>query len=128
MRNLGCQSWTTYTDAGTKTNIKVQVADRIHRTLCSVSRLTESGNKVVFDPAGSYIENKATGHITPLIHTDGTYKLVLWLPADDSNVVEGKSADNVINKEPEGKPDLSCKDCFDECQVFQQRAFPWMPK
>ena len=76
MRNLGCQSWTAYTNAGNKTNIKVQVADRIHRTLFSVSRLTESGNKVVFDTAGSYIENKAIGHVTPLIHSDGTYNLV----------------------------------------------------
>ena len=131
MRNLGCQSWTAFTDAGTKTNIKVQVADRLHRTLFSVSRLTESGNRVVFDPDGSFIENKLTGHVTPLIHTDGTYKLELWMKTDDGNVVEGKSA-SILNNENldysnilSETPDSPCKECSGVCQVFRQRAFPW---
>ena len=43
MQNLGRQSWTAFIESGTKTSIKAQVADRINRTLLSVSRLTESG-------------------------------------------------------------------------------------
>ena len=76
MRNLGCQTWEAYNDVGIQTNIKVQVADGIHRTLFSVARLVECGNKVVFDKAGSYIENVTTGHVTPIIYSGFTYKLV----------------------------------------------------
>ena len=38
----------------------------VNRGLLSVRKVTKSGNKMVFDEDGSYIQNKATGEITML--------------------------------------------------------------
>jgi hypothetical protein len=55
-----------YTAEGTKIGIDVQIAD-VKKTLGSVRRICEAGNRVVFDEDGSYVENKSSGERTALI-------------------------------------------------------------
>ena len=55
-----------------------QVAD-ITKPLCSVRRMTQAGNRVVFDDTGSYVENKQTGEITTINETRGDYHMVVWV-------------------------------------------------
>ena len=90
MRNLGCQTFTAYADAGIKTDVKVQVAERSNNTLSSVSRMTECGDRVVFDVDGSCIDNESAGHVSLLFHSNGTNKLPLRM-----KTVESISANNV---------------------------------
>ena len=52
--------------------------------LLSVSKVVKAGNRVVFDPTGSYIEHALTGEVTPLIEQRGLYKLKIWVPRDQS--------------------------------------------
>ena len=54
----------------------------VNRGLLSVRKVTKSGNKVVFDEDGSYIQ-KATGEITMLKENAGMYCLVMWVKRKD---------------------------------------------
>ena len=45
----------------------------------SLSKIVGSGNRVVFDDAGSYIEQKSTGTNTWLTHEGGMYSLKMWV-------------------------------------------------
>ena len=67
------------TDAWINFKLKAAVAD-VKRPLVSVSKMCEAGNRVVFDPAGSYVENIKTGKRTAMVHTGRGYKLKVWLP------------------------------------------------
>ena len=63
-------------------NVTVQVG-QVTRVLGAVRRITQTGNKVVFDdsdPEGSYVENKVTKKRTPIELRDGEYKLDFWVP------------------------------------------------
>ena len=68
---------------GTLSFMKVQMCDNLHakQFLASVSRLNQTGHRVVFDdPAsGSYIENKVTGSKTWLRQESGVFYLDLWI-------------------------------------------------
>ena len=68
-----------YTREGSDIGIDLQVAD-VKKALGSVRRMCEAGNNVVFDDAGSYIENKRTGERATLIKERGSYILSLWVP------------------------------------------------
>jgi hypothetical protein len=63
--------------------MKVQMCDNLHskKFLASVSRINQTGHRVVFDdPAsGSYIENKMTGNKTWLRQESGVFYLDLWI-------------------------------------------------
>ena len=52
----------------------------VKRALGSVRRLCESGNRVVFDSTGSYIEQKATGRKTKIEDNGKGYKVTIWIP------------------------------------------------
>ena len=58
--------------------MKAQVCD-VNKALLSVRRLTQAGNKVVFDPNGSYIENLETGEKMNMQEKGGMYVLKLWV-------------------------------------------------
>ena len=49
------------------------------RPLGSVKRICQAGNRVVFDEAGSYIENKNNGEVNWLREEDGNYIMDLWI-------------------------------------------------
>ena len=72
-----------YTAEGTKIGIDVQIAD-VKKTLGSVRRICEAGNRVVFDEDGSYVESKSNGERTALIKDRGSYVLTLWVPRESS--------------------------------------------
>ena len=63
-------------------SVVVQVCD-VHRGLLSVRKITRSGNRVVFDNEGSYIENKSTGEVTRLNDDGGMYELTMWVKRKD---------------------------------------------
>ena len=47
--------------------------------MLSVSGMTKKGHKVVFDEAGSYIEDKSTGEKSWMHEVNGMYMLKLWV-------------------------------------------------
>ena len=56
----------------------IQVCE-VNQGLLSVSKATATGNRVVFDSAGSYIENKSSGERSWLQEKNGMYMLRLWV-------------------------------------------------
>ena len=65
---------------GKKCSMKFLDAD-VKRPLGSVTALVDAGNKVMFAPSGSYIENVATSERIPLKRSRGVY--VMRLKVDD---------------------------------------------
>ena len=76
--NLGEKRFTCVGEEGYECNMKAQVCD-VNKALLSVRRLTQAGNKVVFDPNGSYIEDTSTGDRMQLREKGGMYMLKLWV-------------------------------------------------
>ena len=64
----------------------MQVAD-VKRTLGSVHRINQAGNKVVGDGKESFMVHKTTGAVTPIHVEQGQYVFHLW-------VQKGPTADN----------------------------------
>ena len=56
----------------------------MNKALLSVSRIVKSGNRVVFDSSGSFIEHKASGDWMPLEEKGGVYTIKVWIPKDQS--------------------------------------------
>ena len=65
------------TNEGIKRKLVAQVCD-VNKALLSVSRVTNSGSKVVFDSSGSYIEDKNTGEKIHLEERNGMFMIRLW--------------------------------------------------
>ncbi len=80
---------------GTSGKLTVQITD-VKKALCSVGKVANAGNRVVFEPHGGYIQNIATGRVTPLIKEGVTYKLQMWVKArdqeDELNEVEHQAS------------------------------------
>ena len=55
-----------------------QVAE-VTKTLGAVRRMTEAGNRVVFDSAGSYVEDKKTGSRTEIKDDNGEFTMDVWV-------------------------------------------------
>ena len=78
--NLGQKEFVAYTDEGIKKKMKVQVT-HVDKALLSVYGMVQAGNRVIFDPDGSYVENKATGEWTDIaVNARGQYTLKMWIP------------------------------------------------
>ena len=56
----------------------------VNKTLMSVSKIASKGNRVVFDDAGSYIEDKTTGERTWMTQVGGMYSLKMWVSRQSS--------------------------------------------
>ena len=67
-----------------------QVCD-VNKALLSVSKMVKAGNRVIFDPEGSYIEDKNTGECMNLKEKNGMYMLSLC----SKRVFRGKAAQKV---------------------------------
>ena len=74
MPNLGEKKVHFKTKSGMESNMVFQVTDA-RKPLASVSKIVEKGNRVVFSPTGSYIENIQTGKKAALEEANGTYHL-----------------------------------------------------
>ena len=71
-------------DGQVKRGMTFQVAD-VKKALGSVSKIVHHTNRVVFDPAGSYIESLDDGSVLPLREDNGVCVLDAWVaPARDS--------------------------------------------
>ena len=75
--NLGEKKFTGYTEQGSSRRITAQVCS-VNKGLLSVRNVGQAGNRVVFDAAGSYIEDKSTGEAMILIERQGKYVLKVW--------------------------------------------------
>ena len=65
------------TNEGVKRKLVAQVCD-VNKALLSVSRVTNGGNRVVFDSIGSYIEDKNTGEKINLEERNGMFMIRMW--------------------------------------------------
>ena len=80
--NLGEKSFQGYTEGeGLKRGITAQVCD-VNKALLSVHKLVQSGNRVVFDSEGAFIEDKATRERIWLKEQGGMYTLKMWVPTE----------------------------------------------
>ena len=57
--------------------IDLQVTE-VHKALLSVAKMVDAGQRVVFDPDGSFVEDTLTGERIPMTRKDGVYELKLW--------------------------------------------------
>ena len=57
--------------------IDLQVTD-VHKPLLSVAKMVDAGQRVVFDPTGSYVEDTITGEQIPMDRKGGVYEMRLW--------------------------------------------------
>ena len=80
--NLGERTVEAVTESGVSTKMKFQVCP-VTKALGSVSKMVQSGHRVVFDSAengeGSYIQNRATGNKTYLREENGVFVLDVWV-------------------------------------------------
>ena len=76
--NLGEKKFVGTSDEGAVRNLTAQVCD-VNKALLSVKKTVQAGNPVVFDPAGSYIEDIASGEKLSLKERGGMYMLKLWV-------------------------------------------------
>ena len=51
----------------------------MNKGLLSVRRMVQAGNRVVFDQAGSYVEDRTTGDRMYMAERGGMYMLKLWV-------------------------------------------------
>ena len=72
------------TDAGTTHQLTAQVTD-VNKALLSVVKTVDAGNRVVFDEAHSYIEDKSNGNRIPVERKNGAYVLKMWIPRNQSS-------------------------------------------
>ena len=67
------------TDDYSKMQVEMEVAE-VKKSLMSVRRMTEAGNRVVFEPGNNYIENINTGKKTKIEFDGKAYMVPIWLP------------------------------------------------
>jgi len=82
MPNLGEKKVFFKTKDGMESNVVFQVT-HARKPLASVSKIVKKGNKVIFSPSGSYIENIDTGKKIELNEANGTYHMDVEYLAKD---------------------------------------------
>ena len=76
--NLGEKSFVAVSEEGSLRSMRVQVCD-VNKALLSVRRVTQAGNRVVFEEDGGWIEDVASGERMWMKQKDGMYLLKLWV-------------------------------------------------
>ena len=76
--NLGERKFLGFTEEGGRKGVTAQIC-AVNKTLMSVSKITSKCNRVVFDDAGSYIEDKKTGEVTWMHQVGGMYHIKIWV-------------------------------------------------
>ena len=76
--NLGEKKFNGVTETGITRNLTAQVCE-VNKALLSVKKIIAAGNKVVFDDAGSYIEDKKSGEKMWLKEEGGMFLLRMWV-------------------------------------------------
>ena len=57
----------------------------VRKMLLSVNDMLSKGNRVIFDPQGSYVENITTGDWTPIEQKNGIFLMKLWVKRNPQN-------------------------------------------
>ena len=81
--NLGEKEFTGVTDEGESRTVLAQICD-VNKCLMSVSKVVKAGNRVVFDPEGSYVEDVQSGETMATKEVRGMYMLKLWVHSKSS--------------------------------------------
>ena len=76
--NQGEKRILAVTEEGVEKRLVLQVCE-VNQGLISASKLAASGNRVILDDDGSYVENKSSGQKTWLEKRDGMYIMKLWV-------------------------------------------------
>ena len=78
IRNMGERRCLVSSEGSDTINrIDLQVTE-VHKPLLSVGKMIDAGQRVVFDPQGSYVEDTVTGDRIMMTRRDGVYELKLW--------------------------------------------------
>ena len=104
--NEGERTISGVNDRGTRASMTFQVG-KVSGPLGSVRRMCQSGNRVVFDEEGSFIEHKLTGEITPIHDIQERYILKLWAK---------KKSEGKMNQVNTGRFDVLREEEDAECQ------------
>ena len=78
IQNLGEKKFTGWTSEGLGREITAQVCE-VNKALLSVSKIVAAGNRVVFDPEGSYIEDMNSGEKVWMKSQGGMYMIKMWV-------------------------------------------------
>jgi len=76
--NLGEKKFHGVTENGITRNLTAQVCE-VNKALLSVKKIIAAGNRVTFDEAGSFIEDKMTGEKIWLKDEGGMFMLKMWV-------------------------------------------------
>ena len=76
--NLGEKRFIGISNEGSVRSITAQVCD-VNKALLSVKKMVVAGNRVVFDPEGSYIDDRQSGERMWMTEEDGMYMLTMWV-------------------------------------------------
>ena len=76
--NLGEKKFHGVTESGITRNLTAQVCE-VNKALLSVKKIISAGNRVTFDDAGSFIEDKITGEKIWLKEEGGMFLLKMWV-------------------------------------------------
>ena len=79
--NEGEQELPLLTNEGSPATIVYQVAD-VRRPLCSIAKMCDRGNRVVFGRAGGVVQNLVNGRCTPFRRDGSIYVLDLWFDTE----------------------------------------------
>ena len=82
--NLGEKRFVGTSEEGIRRHITAQVCE-VNKGLLSVRRMVQSGNTVVFNERGSYIEDNKTKERMYMQERNGMYMLQLWTKAERSS-------------------------------------------
>jgi hypothetical protein len=76
--NLGEKNFVAVGENGSMRHMRLQVCD-VNKSLLSVRRVTQAGNRVVLEADGGYIEDLVTGEVLELKMKEGMYMLKMWV-------------------------------------------------
>ena len=79
--NQGEKNFVAHSEGGMKRMMKAQVCE-VNKALLSVKKVTQAGNRVVFEEGKSYIEDVKTGEKMWLQEKNGMYLLKLWVKTE----------------------------------------------
>ena len=85
MPNLGQRRVHFKTTNGANSSVLFQVT-HARKPLASVAKIVQKGNRVVFSPEASYIENIHSGTKVPIVEANGTYHLDVEYKAPPAEV------------------------------------------
>ena len=82
--NEGEQVIPLISNEGARTQMTYQVAE-VRRPLCSIARLCDRGNRVVFGRGGGVVQNLSTGRCSPFRREGAIYIMDLWFDTQNPN-------------------------------------------